>query len=251
MEMMKEPVLVEEPIMDVEVYEQRTSQFAAISADNLREVNEWVDTLKEAERALEEKRMALVKPKNDAVNVINAELKPKVAKMGRLWRALADKVAFYLDDQKRLRNEAQQRAIEAATRKRAEEEAYAQLARDEAARLRQEGDEVNAEVLEVEAQTSALNAALIAPNVVPQVPKAQDVSGGKLSYLVVEDWDLAGWDRKQRRPANHPMFDRWTLADFRKYCSVDPVQVSAALKSDGKLSAPFVLTKKTVTRSTR
>lgn len=235
---------------DIAHYEKEAKQFETIHEGNLESALVLVNTFKKNAKELDEIRTAENEPHNAAVKATNAKYTPAIEFCKRLAKAINDRVCAYRDEQERIALKKQQEEIERANKEREEAEALARIAQEEADKQRVEGNVEVAEVIEAQAQTLELEAALTMPKVVPVQPKTYALpGGGSINYRKVPTWMLPGYTNDAKIPADAPIFARvdWNL--IRKFFVLDPVKVNAVLKAEGKLPAPFVVGSKNVSTS--
>lgn len=239
-----------ELITDVAHYEEQVKAFETIHEGNLESALVLVNTFKKNAKELDELRTNENEPHNAAVKANNAKYNPAIEFCKRLAKAINDRVCAYRDEQERKALEAQRLEIERANKEREEAEALARIAQEEADKQRVVGNVEVAEVIEAQAQTLELEAALTMPKVVPVQPKTYALpGGGSINYRKVPTWTLPGYANDAKIPADAPIFSRVDFALIKKFFVIDPVKVNAVLKADGKLPAPFVVGSKNVSTS--
>lgn len=239
-----------ELITDVAHYEEQVKAFETIHEGNLESALVLVNTFKKNAKDLDEIRTNENEPHNAAVKATNAKYNPAIEFCKRLAKAINDRVCAYRDEQERKALEAQRLEIERANKEREEAEALARIAQEEADKQRVDGNVDVAEVIQAQAQTLELEAALTFPKVVPVQPKTYALpSGGSVNYRKVPTWMIPGFTNDAKIGADSVVFAKADWNQIKRFFSLDPVKVNAVLKADGKLPMPFVVTTKTITTS--
>lgn len=171
---------------------------------------ELLKAVKGALKQIEEQRVAITKPMNDALRATNAQAKAAASSFEIAEREIKARMIEYTDEQERIRREEQRKAEEAA---RAERERLArqqreaeEKARAEQARLRREAEEaaaagraaeaakLNARADRVEEKTAAKveelqvrEASVVAPVIQREPPKVAGVSTREVWLFEVND----------------------------------------------------------------
>lgn len=237
-----------ELITDVTHYEKQVKEFDQINENNLEAALVFIETLKNAGKALDAQRKKENEPHQSEIDSNNNKYQPTIKFCDKSWRAMANRVFEWREEQAKIAAAAQQAEIDKANKEREEAEALARIAQEEADKQRVEGNHEVAEVIESQAQTLQLEAALTMPKVVPQQPKSYALpSGGSMGFNAKPDWYLLGYQKTAKVYANHPMFAKANWDAIKHFFVVDPVKVNAELASRGTLPEPFLLTKKPVT----
>lgn len=242
-----------EVITDLTHYEKEAKQFEVVTEDNLEAALLAVDTFKKSAKDLEKLKQDLNAPHMEAVSAYdqnNKKYNPVIKLCRDIAKAIDSRVGEYRLEEERKQIEAQQAEIERARKEQEEAEALANMAKEEADKQRESGNVEVAEVIESQAQTLELEAALTLPKVIPQQPKTYSLPTGRsLNYRKVQDWVLPGFAKESKIRADAPIFAKVDLSTLRRFLIVDPVKVNEVLKAEGKLPAPFVLTIKHVSTS--
>lgn len=237
-----------ELITDVTHYESQVKEFEQITESNLESALVFIETLKNTAKALDAKRKEENEPHQTEIERTNNKYQPTIKFCDKSWRAMANRVFEWREEQAKIAAAAQQAEIDKANKEREENEALARIAQETANKQREEGNHDVAEVCESQAQTLQLEAALAMPRVVPQQPKSYALpSGGSMGFNAKPDWYLLGYQKTAKVYANHPMFAKANWDLIKHFFVVDPVKVNAELASRGTLPEPFLLTKKPVT----
>lgn len=239
-----------ELITDITHYENQAKMFNTIHDGNLESALLMIATFKKNMKDLDARRKDENAPHQDKIDATNKKYNPAIRFCEVAWKAIDQRVVVYREERERLAREAQQREIEAANKAREEAEQLARIAQEEAEKQRIAGNAELAEVIESQAQTLELEAALTLPKVVPSVQKSYALpTGGSINFRKVNDWMLPGFAKEAKIGADSAIFAKSDWNQIKRFFSLDPVKVNAVLKADGTLPAPFVVTTKTITSS--
>lgn len=180
------------------------------SPEQFSRAGDLLKAVKGALRQIEDQRVAITKPMNDALRATNAQAKTASAPFETAEREIKARMVEYTNEQERVRREEQRKAEEAA---RAERERLAKLAREaeekaraEQERLRKEAEaaaaagraaeaaKLNARADRVEEKTAAKveelqvrEASVVAPVIQREPPKVAGVSTREVWLFEVND----------------------------------------------------------------
>lgn len=235
---------------DLTQYEKEVKKFETITADNLEAALVLIATFKKNAKDLDARRKAENSPHQDEIDANNKKYNPAIRFCEAAYKRIDRDVCAYREEEEHKALEAQRLEIERANKEREEAEALARIAQEEADKQRVVGNVEVAEVIEAQAQTLELEAALSFPKVVQVQPKTYALpGGGTINYRKVPTWTLPGYANDAKIPADAAIFSRVDFALIKKFFVLDPVKVNAVLKADGKLPAPFVVGSKNVSTS--
>lgn len=236
------------------VYQKRAGELVPSDELTVRQCAEFIEQCKLAEKRVEAKRKEQVDPLNAQVKEINNLYKPVADAFSALWRSVDEKVSRFVHQQRIKAQQEQQRLIDEAKKKQAEEEAKADAARKAAEEARAAGEEKLAAKLEAKADKAEVKASMVTAPIVLAPERTMDLGGNTLSVSAPKkDWMLAAWDKSKPLPVLDaslapligkvdalPEGIRWLL----RFCDVNPVRLNAAFKSGEKFPAPFAETDK-------
>lgn len=199
----------------------------------------FVSKCRQAEKELDAERKTQTDPLHARIKAISEPYK----KVIEAFMALRMNVQWRLDDYRKRKALAQaaeqQRLIEAANRKQAEEQAKAEAARKAADQARAAGDEQAAAKLESKAERSELRASTVEIPVLETVKKTVRLEdGSSVTFSNAKDWGINGYDKKEKIYADDPRFNGLDWNKYKRFFVLDVVRVNAAFKGGEKLPHP-------------
>lgn len=150
------------------------------SADQFTRAGELLKAVKGALKQIEEQRVAITKPINESLRVVNSQAKVAAAPFETAEREIKARMVEYSDEQDRLRREEQRKAEAAAAAERAR---LAKLQAEAEAKARAEQDRLRREAEEAAAAGRAAEAAKLAA----KADKVEEKAAAKVEELQLRE----------------------------------------------------------------
>jgi hypothetical protein len=175
------------------------------TAEQFTQAGELLKAVKGALRQIEDQRLAITRPQNEAIRATNAQAKAAAAPFEEAERAIKARMVEFSNEQERLRREEQRKAEEAAQRERERIAGEEREAAAKAAELRRQAEEAaaagraaeaaklaaRAEKQDDKAEAKAeMQAAVVAPVIQREAPKVAGIATRDVWKFEVTDPSL-------------------------------------------------------------